>query len=215
MSAGDGVLWGTATLILDCRGFAGLTCACRYGLAKHYETGEPLPEEPYQRLLAARTYRAGSMTLRQVWGWVGWHGWAWRPLCVLCGVEAGRKPCDVLGLPPHGLHSVSAGPAGTSGICLPAPCSLHSSPHACVTLILPACPLLQVHFASLDLELHSRFTPGHGESVFDRDQAVAKRTTVMPPLPEDRWVAGWLGWWVLGRPLGGLRLPVCPAMLGR
>ena len=29
-----------------------------------------------------------------------------------------------------------------------------------------------------------------GESVFDRDQAVAKRTTVMPPLPEDRFLCG-------------------------
>lgn len=37
-----------------------------YGFAKHYETGEALPEELYQRLLAAKTYRAGSMTLRQL-----------------------------------------------------------------------------------------------------------------------------------------------------
>jgi oligopeptidase A len=81
-----------------------------YQFAKHHETGEPLPEELYQRLLAARTYRSGSMSLRQV------------------------------------------------------------------------------HFASVDLELHARFTPGKGESVFERDQQVARRTTVMPPLPEDRFL---------------------------
>jgi oligopeptidase A len=37
---------------------------------------------------------------------------------------------------------------------------------------------LQVHFSSIDLELHSRFAPGAGESVFDRDAAVAKKTQV-------------------------------------
>ncbi len=36
------------------------------GFAKHYQTGEPLPEDLYQKLLAARTYRSGSMTLRQI-----------------------------------------------------------------------------------------------------------------------------------------------------
>jgi oligopeptidase A len=36
------------------------------GLAKHYETGEPLPEEIYSKLLAAKTFRAGSLSLRQV-----------------------------------------------------------------------------------------------------------------------------------------------------
>lgn len=81
-----------------------------YSFAKHYESSEPLPEELYQRLLAARTYRAGSMSLRQV------------------------------------------------------------------------------HFATVDLELHARFQPGQGESVFERDQRVAQRTTVMPPLPEDRFL---------------------------
>ncbi|MEO0376231.1 MAG: M3 family metallopeptidase, partial [Cyanobacteria bacterium P01_A01_bin.17] len=36
------------------------------GMARHYETGESLPEEYFQRLVAARTYMSGSMTLRQV-----------------------------------------------------------------------------------------------------------------------------------------------------
>uniref|UniRef100_A0A1D1XHR9 oligopeptidase A n=1 Tax=Anthurium amnicola TaxID=1678845 RepID=A0A1D1XHR9_9ARAE len=35
-------------------------------IAKHYETGDPLPEEVYQKLLAARTFRAGSLSLRQI-----------------------------------------------------------------------------------------------------------------------------------------------------
>lgn len=38
-------------------------------IAKHYETGESLPEEVYLKLLAARTFRAGSQSLRQVSGW--------------------------------------------------------------------------------------------------------------------------------------------------
>jgi len=83
-----------------------------YGFAKHHETGEPLPEDLYQKLLAARTYRAGTMTLRQL------------------------------------------------------------------------------HFATTDLELHARFTPGGEESIFDRERVVAQRTTVMPPLPEDRFLCG-------------------------
>ncbi|KAJ8769289.1 hypothetical protein K2173_002493 [Erythroxylum novogranatense] len=36
------------------------------GIAKHYETGESLLEDVYQKLLAARTYRAGSLSLRQL-----------------------------------------------------------------------------------------------------------------------------------------------------
>ncbi|HEY9827169.1 MAG TPA: M3 family metallopeptidase [Stenomitos sp.] len=38
-----------------------------FGMARHYETGAPLPEEYYQRLLAARTFMSGSGTLRQVY----------------------------------------------------------------------------------------------------------------------------------------------------
>jgi oligopeptidase A len=35
-------------------------------LGKHYQTGEPLPEHYYQKLLAARTYMSGSGMLRQI-----------------------------------------------------------------------------------------------------------------------------------------------------
>ncbi|NES02821.1 MAG: M3 family metallopeptidase [Okeania sp. SIO2F4] len=37
-----------------------------FGMAKHYETGETLPEHYYQKLLAARNYMSGSGMLRQL-----------------------------------------------------------------------------------------------------------------------------------------------------
>jgi oligopeptidase A len=37
-----------------------------FNMAKHYETGEPLPEHYYQKLLAARNYMSGSTMLRQL-----------------------------------------------------------------------------------------------------------------------------------------------------
>lgn len=80
------------------------------GLAKHYETGESLPEDIYLKLLAARTFRAGSLSLRQI------------------------------------------------------------------------------RFATLDLELHSKYIPGGSESIYDVDQRVSQRTQVLPPLPEDRFL---------------------------
>lgn len=40
-------------------------------LARHYETGEPLPEEIYQKILKARNFMTGSAILRQVnFGWL-------------------------------------------------------------------------------------------------------------------------------------------------
>ncbi len=36
------------------------------GLARHWQSGEPLPEGEYDKLLAARTFMAGAATLRQV-----------------------------------------------------------------------------------------------------------------------------------------------------
>ncbi|KAE8010466.1 hypothetical protein FH972_006834 [Carpinus fangiana] len=81
-------------------------------IAKHYETGESLPEEVYLKLLAARTFRAGSLSLRQI------------------------------------------------------------------------------RFASVDLELHSRYVPGGLETIYDVDRRVSERTQVIPPLPEDRFLCG-------------------------
>ena len=37
-----------------------------FGMATHYETGETLPEEYYQKLLAAKNYMSGSVMLRQL-----------------------------------------------------------------------------------------------------------------------------------------------------
>ena len=37
-----------------------------FGMAKHYETGETLPEAYYQKLLAAKNYMSGSAMLRQL-----------------------------------------------------------------------------------------------------------------------------------------------------
>ncbi|KAI3913615.1 hypothetical protein MKW92_038259 [Papaver armeniacum] len=81
-------------------------------LAKHYETGETLPEEVYLKLLAARTFRAGTQSLRQI------------------------------------------------------------------------------KFASTDLELHGSYIPGGSESIFDIDRRVSKKTSVIAPLPEDRFLCG-------------------------
>jgi oligopeptidase A len=37
-----------------------------FGMARHYKTGEPLPEQYYQKLLAAKNYMSGSAMLRQL-----------------------------------------------------------------------------------------------------------------------------------------------------
>ena len=52
--------------------------------------------------------------------------------------------------------------------------------------------LRQVYFATLDLMLHSQYQPGKGGSVFRSEvvQRVIEENTVMPPLPEDRFLNG-------------------------
>ena len=79
-------------------------------LTSHVETGEPLPEELYRKLLAARTFRAGSDMLRQI----------------------------RLGL--------------------------------------------------VDLELHHRYNPDGPESPFDVQKRIDARTSLLPPLEEDRFL---------------------------
>ncbi|GBE91107.1 M3 family metallopeptidase [Nostoc cycadae] len=81
-----------------------------FGMAKHYETGEPLPEHYYQKLLASRNYMSGSATLRQI------------------------------------------------------------------------------HFSTVDIELHDRYRPGGDETPAQVRQRIAKTTTVLPPLPEDSFL---------------------------
>ena len=82
------------------------------GMTKHVDTGAQLPDDLFDKLVAAKNYRAGTAMLRQL------------------------------------------------------------------------------HFACVDLELHARFVPGQGESVFDVDRRVAKKTTILAPLPEDRFLCG-------------------------
>ncbi|MCP9839580.1 M3 family metallopeptidase [Synechococcus sp. J7-Johnson] len=77
------------------------------GMARHLQSGEPLPEAEFAKLLAARTFMGGSATLRQV------------------------------------------------------------------------------HFALVDLRLHSAWTPGSGQSPEDLRRQIARTTTVLPPIPED------------------------------
>ncbi|NEQ33765.1 MAG: M3 family metallopeptidase [Leptolyngbya sp. SIO4C5] len=81
-----------------------------FKLARHYETGEPLPEDKYQRLLAARNFMTGSAILRQV------------------------------------------------------------------------------NFGWLDIELHHRYQPGSGESIWEVRDRLAEKTTVMKPIPEDAFL---------------------------
>ena len=80
------------------------------GMALHWQTGEPLPEEEYRKLLDSRTFNAGLGTLRQV------------------------------------------------------------------------------HFALSDLRFHSQWSPDLGRSPDELRREIAVSTTVMDPIPEDRFL---------------------------
>ena len=79
-------------------------------LARHYQTGEKLPDELYRKMLAAKTFRAGSMMLRQL------------------------------------------------------------------------------TFGMTDIQLHSVFDPQGPESIFDVQKRVMERASILPMLPEDRFL---------------------------
>ncbi|CAI0405368.1 unnamed protein product [Linum tenue] len=49
---------------------------------------------------------------------------------------------------------------------------------------------VQLKFATTDLELHLNYVPGGSASIYDVDQRVSKRTQIIPPLPEDRFLCG-------------------------
>jgi len=86
--------------------------ATLYGFAKHYSTGEPLPEEMFQKLVAQKNYNSGLGMLRQV------------------------------------------------------------------------------YFQQLDIELHARYDPDDASvgTPFDVMQSMAAKYSVIPPLPEDRFL---------------------------
>jgi oligopeptidase A len=50
--------------------------------------------------------------------------------------------------------------------------------------------LRQLYFALTDLELHHRFDPDADASPFDVQRRVAARTTLIAPLPDDRFLCG-------------------------
>ncbi len=79
-------------------------------MARHWQSGEPLPEAEYHKLLAARTFMGGSATLRQL------------------------------------------------------------------------------HFALTDLRLHSSWTPDGGQSPEQLRRELARTTTVLEPIAEDRFL---------------------------
>ena len=83
-----------------------------YGMAKHYESGEPLPKELYHKLCEQKTYQAGMGMIRQLF------------------------------------------------------------------------------FGSLDLALHSTYDPKGDVTPFQLQHQMAEKFTVIPPLPEDRFLCG-------------------------
>merc|ERR1719486_985051 len=48
----------------------------------------------------------------------------------------------------------------------------------------------QLYFGALDLELHHRYDATAEPSPFDVQKELAKKFTVLPPLPEDRFLCG-------------------------
>jgi oligopeptidase A len=73
---------------------------------------------------------------------------------------------------------------------LPLPDDLFEKIRASRTFQAGLQTLRQLNFGFLDLELHHRFTPGGATTPFDVQRKVALRTTVIPPIPQDRFLCG-------------------------
>ena len=86
--------------------------ATLYGMAKHYDTNEPLPKELYHKLCEQKTYQAGMTMVRQLF------------------------------------------------------------------------------FGALDISLHHTYDPQGDKTPFELQHELAQRFTVIPPLPEDRFLCG-------------------------
>ncbi|WP_166831041.1 M3 family metallopeptidase [Thalassoroseus pseudoceratinae] len=80
------------------------------GMTKHWQTGEPLPEELFEKICQARTFQAGLFMLRQL------------------------------------------------------------------------------NLGMTDMQLHHQYDPNSDETVFDVQHRVAEKTSLIPPLPEDRFL---------------------------
>jgi len=70
----------------------------------------------------------------------------------------------------------------------PLPDALIEKIRAARTFRAGSAMLRQLYFAFTDLELHAHYDPDGDESPFDVQRRVAQRTTVLPPLPEDRFL---------------------------
>jgi len=70
----------------------------------------------------------------------------------------------------------------------PLPDALFEKIRAARTFRAGSDSLRQIHFAALDLTLHRDYDPEGAETPFDVQRRVAETTTVLPPLPEDRFL---------------------------
>eukprot|EP00798_Chlamydomonas_sp_ICE-L_P012620 gene12620-15848_t len=134
-----------------------------YSFAKHYESDEPLPKDLFHKLKAGKGVCVGRERWESGMGIdeAGEGMWDKRALLSFAKrYEFGES------FPEDLFHKLKAAKTFRSGSMM----------------------MRQVHFSCIDLELHSRYTPGQGESVFDRDQALAAKTQAMPPFPEDRFL---------------------------
>ena len=69
--------------------------------------------------------------------------------------------------------------------------------------------LRQLHFATVDLELHSSYEPGGAESLVELNRRVAVTTSVLPPLPEDRFLCSFSHIFAGGYSAGYFSYKVC------